>query len=341
MPILILHTAWMRSYRGLANDQPIGTFAHMLEGGVPHEIYNFYPRGKFLFGYAPVRHGNINISRLGAPDGAESISNITVVWTATSPEGGRYIVGWFKNATVFARLQGRTTSEAERKILGSDSYFSVKARVNDCKLLPLDERTFFFPTRKPKFPGSSPAYYADQTLPPDWLRRLKRYLDTQARDTISIKRPPTTLGGRSADPVFRKKVEEAAVRTVTKYYRAIGYTVVSHERDNLGWDLTATLGMKVLHLEVKGLSGTQAVVEVTPNEYKTMHGREYLATYRLCIVTNTMEKPSLRIFAFDQDCGLWRDESSMCLDIVPLIGARITVIKPSRETQRNGTARGR
>ena len=46
------------------------------------------------------------------------------------------------------------------------------------------------------------------------------------------------------------------------YYEKLGYIVTSVERDNVGWDLTAVLGERELKLEVKGLSGSQVVVEL-------------------------------------------------------------------------------
>lgn len=57
--------------------------------------------------------GRINLERLGAARlgvvyGADSVSDILIVWTAKRPQGGIYIVGWYKNATVYRDYQDPT-----------------------------------------------------------------------------------------------------------------------------------------------------------------------------------------------------------------------------------------
>lgn len=56
-PILILNIAWMRDYRGVTGDTPLGTFRYMREGGTPHEALNFLPTRGRCYGYAAVRDG--------------------------------------------------------------------------------------------------------------------------------------------------------------------------------------------------------------------------------------------------------------------------------------------
>jgi hypothetical protein len=69
-------------------------------------------------------------------------------------------------------------------------------------------------------------------------------------------------GRRQPDPLFRQRVEEIAVDKTKDYFTRLGYRVKSVEEDNVGWDLTAVLGERELKLEVKGLSGSQVVVEL-------------------------------------------------------------------------------
>src|SRR5207249_11695586 len=61
-------------------------------------------------------------------------------------------------------------------------------------------------------------------------------------------------------------------RSSDLHFKSQHYKVSSHESDNLGWDLSAILpemGIE-LKLEVKGLSGPDIAVELTPNEYTMM-----------------------------------------------------------------------
>ncbi len=72
-------------------------------------------------------------------------------------------------------------------------------------------------------------------------------------------------------------VEKAAIQTVRAFYEQAGYAVDDVQKDNMGWDLEARNENDELFIEVKGLSGEQLVVEVTPNEYKMLrrHRRKY------------------------------------------------------------------
>ncbi|WP_410723360.1 protein NO VEIN domain-containing protein, partial [Burkholderia sp. SIMBA_042] len=65
-------------------------------------------------------------------------------------------------------------------------------------------------------------------------------------------------------------------------------TVSSVEEDNVGWDLTVTGGDVTLKVEVKGLSGHELCVELTPNEYKQMVSPEHRAMYAVYVVTGAL-----------------------------------------------------
>jgi hypothetical protein len=131
--------------------------------------------------------------------------------------------------------------------------------------------------------------------------------------------------GKSADPEHRAKVEDAAIKRAKDYYKRRRYTVKSVESDNLGWDLEARRNGKVLLVEVKGLSGNAAVVEVTPNEYECMN--KHKNTYRLCIVTNALSdsRAKLREFASDNNRRWWCADNKT-LDIDERVAARIKVV---------------
>jgi Domain of unknown function (DUF3883) len=130
------------------------------------------------------------------------------------------------------------------------------------------------------------------------------------------------------DPEHRAQIEAAAVKRLTDHYRKLGYTVTSHEADNLGWDLEARQADTKLLLEVKGLSGDVAVVEVTPNEYKAMTSRVHQPFYRLCIVTDALNKRArVRLFAYETNAKAWASDDLEMLTITERTGARISVVK--------------
>ena len=77
------------------------------------------------------------------------------------------------------------------------------------------------------------------------------------------------------------------------------------------------------------VSGDEAVVEVTPNEYKAMTSRSYQSSYRLCIVTNALKRQhtKLLIFAYDDQAEDWFGENQERIKIKEIVAARISAIQ--------------
>lgn len=59
---------------------------------------------------------------------------------------------------------------------------------------------------------------------------------------------------RNINTVTKLQVESNAINIVQNHFEREGFTVISVERDNVGWDLEARSGLLKLKLEVKGLS---------------------------------------------------------------------------------------
>ena len=109
---------------------------------------------------------------------------------------------------------------------------------------------------------------------------------------------------RQADVFKKQKVEITAIETTIEYFESKYYTVISKEKDNVGWDLEATNTQETLLLEVKGLSGIISSIELTANEYrKSIENRE---KYRVCIVTNSLINPKLEVFYYDFKNECWK-----------------------------------
>src|SRR3989442_13245280 len=104
--LLFLKVGWMRRYQGIvAGDRIQGGGSWVEEHGYGYEIYNFQPFRGHLYGFAKAVRGAINLERFGVPDRKDSIGGVTVGWLSTSPEGGTYIVGWYRNAMVYTKYQ--------------------------------------------------------------------------------------------------------------------------------------------------------------------------------------------------------------------------------------------
>lgn len=126
------------------------------------------------------------------------------------------------------------------------------------------------------------------------------------------------------DPNKRQKVEQNAIELTTKHYEDLGYSVVSVEKDNIGWDLEATLSGKLLRIEVKGLSQKELLIELTPNEYDKM--KRYKDSYKVAVVLDALGKhPLLKILSFSRKSAQWEDEQGNPVNTVEKVGARITL----------------
>ena len=142
MLMVLFNIGWMKDYQGQAPGDSIhggGEYVEKHEHGF--EVENFLPIGGSYYGHGepPKRSGVINLKRVdpGVGDDAEYLDGVTVVFVATRPEGGRVVVGWYRNARVWR--EGK-----QRPDPGHDWYFA-KARTEDCTLLGIDARTFKVP----------------------------------------------------------------------------------------------------------------------------------------------------------------------------------------------------
>lgn len=146
LPLIFCNIGWMRDYAGLAGrpDKIVGGGKWVVENQTGGECCNFLEAGGKVYGHVETVHGDrdrkISLGVLD-PNAGDSV-RAHVVWTATHPEeGGRRIVGWYRNATVYRERQqfGRAPSRqhnADR--LGS---YRIEASAADACLLAPGDRT--------------------------------------------------------------------------------------------------------------------------------------------------------------------------------------------------------
>jgi hypothetical protein len=302
----------MKSYRGIRGDPPKGGGSYIAEHGTGSEVHNFNDRNGVVRGFVQVK-GTINLQRLGASEGAKELRGVTVVWIAPSPLGN-VIIGYYYHATVLKEVFWDSRFP--------ERGYNVTAEPQYCHLLPIDKRTFQIP-RGSGGMGQSNVWYADNQAA-RFFKNVSAFLKT-GQMTIRTKkrgRHGRSSFPRNPDPLLRLKIEEKAILSVTKYFSSLGFTIRSFEKDNLGWDLQAYLANgKYLRLEVKGLSGQSIVAELTPNEF--YHMQKHQDSYRICVVTNALQKPNLFVFSYSPDHHRWEDKDGRGLRIDKIIGARI------------------
>ena len=335
--MVFFRVGWMDKYRGVTTKDTIsGGGAYVETHGFGFEVFNYKPFNGNVYGWVmPGRPGgaaklstefsdnafaNINLPRIGDSDSDKSISDVIVVWVATSPEGGAYVVGWYRNATVFLQPQ-EAPEGSQREHDGKPIGYVTTAKASDAVLIPKDERVIEVPQRGKGNFGQSNMWYADDLNNGTHRELRQAMLDAiHDHDLPITKRRSRRSKPRQHDVLRRQQVEKVAIETTAEHYIGLGYEVKSVERDNVGWDLEATLDKRRLKLEVKGLSGSEIAVELTPNEYAKMN--ENRDSFRLCTVTSTLTEPELSIFQLNSESGNWESRDGRSLTVNEGVSAR-------------------
>ena len=323
MNMVFFRIGWMERYEGRDDESILGGGSFVDKERWGGEVFNFQGVNGAVYGYVQATRQTISIKRLGATD--DHAAGVLAIWVAKSPgpKGRSYIVGWYKNATVYREYQPPPPG-SERHIEDQNISYNVTALAADAVLLPPEERSFLVPQKRrgPYGMGQSNIWYADKNRN-DVRRFRKRVRNYISEYTTNRDLPVSTdvANGipRQPDTSRRQEVERIAVKRVRAHYEEKNYRVDSVERDNVGWDLDAVRGCRKLRIEVKGLSGSQTKFELTPNEYRKM--QEHCSTYRICVVTNTLVEPKLAIFRV-RDNDRWEDKDGHVLEIEEATAAR-------------------
>ena len=318
--VVFFNTGWMTHYAGESDTDPI-------QGGGKHvdiyhsggEMFNFKAHRKKLYGYVQtVRGSELRLERINASAQDNKLEGITVVWTARHPtEGGTRVIGWYTDATLYRYYQEIDFSRAsswnwEGREAG---YFAVGSGGN-AELLPRDARNLHVLRGKGGM-GQSNVWYAEHS--PAFVQEVLDYIASYPVIPPPKIPPGTGKPSRQPDVLRRLAVEKKAVEMTIAYYEKLGYSLHSVEKDNVGWDLEATCEMSTLKLEVKGLSGPDLIVELTPNEYKNLQAHR--PSYRVCVVTQALTAPVLEVFAYIKEKACWISETGKVLAFDEILSA--------------------
>lgn len=305
-PLIFFKCGWMTHYKGVTKNDPIqGGEKYIQKNGDGGEAFNFSPIGNECYAYVNVH--KIDLDRIGAKQSDLTIKG-TVVFVAKNPFTKRlYVVGWYKNATIFR--EGQIIQDSSRR---DEQYYLAVAHKNDCRLLTPFERTINIPsTGMGKF-GQNPVWYCDS---PEYKHGKRKEVLNLVNKGIF---PKNDLKRKwpKIDPLKRKEVEVAAVTEVTAYFEGLGYNTRSVEKENLGWDLEAENGYNYYLIEVKGLSGREVNVMLSSNEYRELNRRKEKG-YIIGVVTSALKKPKLFLFTYNLATKKWTSENGEILEIKP------------------------
>lgn len=343
--IIVFHTAWMDKYDGDRASLSAGGFKFAAEHGYGHEMYNFRNIDGRYYGYVPPT-GTLHFeNHFSVPKNTEVLEGVTVVWTAPHPEqGGRAVVGVWRDATVYRHDQEPTGALAGRRKIGTEiAGYRCTAEAKDCVWLRPDARPIFVPARQRRsgesWPGQQKVFYPKPKS--QALRRLTETLwdiDRRSSSGAKASKASNDKGGKAgrsawqADVEKRRQIEVPAVKTVGLHLEGLGFTVQSVEKDNLGYDLVATRGDETLHVEVKGRSGTDVIAELSVNEFDCLSRYQRLRKtekhYRIAIVTDALAKPVIHEFVMVRgrtsgETGWWTLDGQWRLEFEERTAARL------------------
>ena len=333
--MLFIKIGWQSRYKGTAKDPTRGGHAYLRSHKSGGEAWNFLPHSGKVYGYVP-RQSGVNITRRGASSTDDAIADVTVVWVAPHPSTGTsVIVGWYRHATVY-RHAGHLAWPGRVRRSGQ---LQIVADAEDAHLLDIDQRTLNIPSKKGGF-GQSPVWYGRDAAFRD---RVRAYIERGGRHPAS-KSKHAVGAGRQTDIEKRLRVEKAAIAFAFNYYKSVEggeRDVETVEWDKCGWDLKATAGNDTLKVEVKGVSGQQCRVELTPNEYAAMRSPEHRDQYVVFVVTGIdAGRPTPYIFRHDRESKVKRgrppvfvSQKGNVLKIDEAVAARLSIAAPRRRTR--------
>ena len=133
------------------------------------ETCNFVAHDGHYYGAIP-KKDRVDLRRLGGGSKDDKVHDVTVVWVAD-----RLVVGWYKNATVYAEI--KTPHPANAKI-----DYRATCLVQHGRELPQHERTFNVVEAGARF-GRSRRWYPQAIKDRAFISRLCSYLESRQRRT--------------------------------------------------------------------------------------------------------------------------------------------------------------
>ena len=175
MNILYCRVGWMEAYKGNSDERPIGGGSYN-KNEIGYEIYNYLSNKGSYFGYVETgtnntrqeQHKSIHLEKMTGDRKANCARDVLVVWVATRLTGGQYILGWYKNATVYRFVQTVPEEAMMQRNLKSHHLYNIYAE--DAVLLRNEERTFPIDSM-----GQSNIWYGEESVNQEVINYIQQY----------------------------------------------------------------------------------------------------------------------------------------------------------------------
>lgn len=160
-PLLFCNVGWMARYQGLRGqpDKIVGGGQYVNENGTGNEVCNFLAADDgWVYGHVETIKGDldrdIRLDRLGSTD--KQVDHVDVVWTATNPtKGGRRVVGWYRDATVYRSRQYFQKAPSRQHRADKLASYRIKTKADLAQWLPIEDRSLSL-SRGPGWMGHTP-----------------------------------------------------------------------------------------------------------------------------------------------------------------------------------------
>ncbi len=293
-PMLFAKVGWMKLYDGPHPDdpKPIGGGGNN-RTNFGHEGFNFRRQGDVLLGFvaAPARGGHLDLQKIDtSPVTRNRIRGATVVFVATDPKfHGQTIVGWYRNATIYADRMSYEPAVKEQMMKEvrpqfrrfKPSGYSFECNVADAVLLPRSRRRHPRGFTIPKKNGLGQAnvcYPYKDGKAREWIREAAGYINSYSGPNLlgangvegELEDAADEVRERNAgflgDPEVRDKIAQYAMECAEKYLVRRKYKNITRTDKGHCYDYTCMDNGKIIYVEVKGTQTRGEKIILTENE---------------------------------------------------------------------------
>jgi hypothetical protein len=139
--------------------------------------------------------------------------------------------------------------------------------------------------------------YVNQLAPESRGRNPISYVPDMAAPFADDEFLVTAHRAGFGDPASDREIELVAMSFISGQYAVDGWIVEDVSALNCGWDITATKGPRLRHIEVKGVAGPVPKVLLTGNELRTA-GEDL--NWSLVVVTDALTSPRSHEYGPDE-----------------------------------------
>ena len=213
MKVFYCRIGWMSSYRGCSTEKPLNGGSYNKDN-IGHEVHNYLGYNGRYYGFVePGVNSSIHVERLGAGKNDDSVDDILVVWVSSNPNtNGQYIIGWYKDATVYRKLQNVPEDAMSIRELKTHYFYDVYSEGGG--LLEEKDRTFQI-----KGMGHSNIWYGNEEVDNSVIAYIDAYDKKSDDRIITIEKDTSELIGQEKEAVVKTRVNQDVFRKrlVMKY----------------------------------------------------------------------------------------------------------------------------